>query len=243
MKTMETPHICCSCEGMGNPAFRNLSRREWLARDRRCGTCAWALPKRPPRRPSTGSTPVELRPRLDGGDAQIRARARAPSGGREQGQRTDGPFRPDWASLQTHKTPQWYADAKFGIFIHWGLYSLPAFGSEWYSRNMYVQGSPEFAHHVATYGPQTRFGYKDFIPQFKAEHFDPAAWIALFRDAGARYVVPVAEHHDGFSMYDTHLSDYSTVKMGPKRDVLGELKAAIKAQRSAFLPVVAPGRT
>ncbi len=130
--------------------------------------------------------------------------------------RTDGPYRPDWASLQTHTTPQWYADAKFGIFIHWGLYSLPAFGSEWYSRDMYVQGSPEFAHHVATYGPQARFGYKDFIPRFKAEHFDPAAWVALFRDAGARYVVPVAEHHDGFSMYDTHLSDYSTVKMGPR---------------------------
>src|SRR5215469_13005488 len=125
----------------------------------------------------------------------------------------DGPFRPDWASLQTHKTPQWYQDAKFGIFIHWGLYSIPAFGSEWYSRNMYVQGSPEFAHHVATYGPHTKFGYKDFIPRFKAERFDPSQWTALFRDAGARYVVPVAEHHDGFSMYDTHLSDFSAVKL------------------------------
>jgi len=149
-------------------------------------------------------------------------------------ERMNGPFRPDWASLQTHKTPDWYADAKFGIFVHWGLYSIPAFGSEWYSRNMYIQGSPEFAHHVATYGPQDRFGYKDFIPRFKAEHFDPAAWATLFRDAGARYVVPVAEHHDGFSMYDTRLSDYSTVRMGPRRDVLGELKTAIKAQGLHF---------
>ncbi len=148
--------------------------------------------------------------------------------------KTDGPFRPDWGSLQHYKTPDWYADAKFGIFIHWGLYSLPAFGSEWYSRNMYVQGSPEYAHHIATYGPQATFGYKDFIPKFTAPAFDPAAWAALWRSAGARYVVPVAEHHDGFSMFDTRLSDYSAVKLGPKRDILGELKSAIRAQNLHF---------
>ena len=146
----------------------------------------------------------------------------------------DGPFRPDWASLQSHKTPQWYQDAKFGIFIHWGLYSIPAFGSEWYSRDMYVQGSPEFAHHVTTYGPQNKFGYKDFIPRFTAERFDPASWMALFRDAGARYVVPVAEHHDGFSMYGTKLSDFSAAKLGPKRDVLAEVKVAAKAHDLHF---------
>ena len=117
----------------------------------------------------------------------------------------DGPFRPDWASLKGYQSPAWYDDAKFGIFIHWGVYSVPAFGSEWYSRNMYKQGTKEFAHHVATYGPQSRFGYKDFVPMFKAEHFDPDAWAALFREAGARYVVPVAEHHDGFAMYDSKL--------------------------------------
>ena len=99
---------------------------------------------------------------------------------------------------------------------------------------MYVQGSPEFAHHVATYGPQTRFGYKDFIPRFTAPHFDPAAWTALFRDAGARYIVPVAEHHDGFSMYDTRLSDFSSVKRGPRRDVVGELKEAAAAHDLHF---------
>ena len=134
-----------------------------------------------------------------------------------------GPFQPDWASLQDYKVPQWYADAKFGIFVHWGLFSLPAFGSEWYSRNMYVKGSPEYEHHIATYGPHTKFGYKDFIPRFKAEAFDPDAWTALFRDAGARYVVPVAEHHDGFSLYDSHLSDYTAVKMGPRRDIIGDI--------------------
>ncbi|WP_266159556.1 alpha-L-fucosidase [Dyella silvatica] len=145
-----------------------------------------------------------------------------------------GPFRADWASLQAYRSPSWYDDAKFGIFIHWGVYSVPAFGSEWYSRDMYVQGSKEFAHHVATYGAQSQFGYKDFIPRFKAEHFDPAAWAALFREAGARYVVPVAEHHDGFAMYDSKLSDWTAVKMGPKRDVIGQLSKAIRAQGMHF---------
>ncbi|SFS19084.1 alpha-L-fucosidase [Dyella sp. OK004] len=145
-----------------------------------------------------------------------------------------GPFRADWASLQAYRSPTWYDDAKFGIFIHWGVYSVPAFGSEWYSRNMYVEGSKEFAHHVATYGPQSEFGYKDFIPKFKAEHFDPAVWAKLFREAGARYVVPVAEHHDGFAMYDSKLSDWTAVKMGPKRDVIGQLSKAIRAEGLHF---------
>src|SRR6202049_4426885 len=103
----------------------------------------------------------------------------------------DGPFRPDWESLQNYKVPQWYMDAKFGIFIHWGVYSVPAFGNEWYSRNMYVEGNAAFKHHVATYGPQSQFGYKDFIPMFRAEHFDANAWLDLFAQAGARYIVPV----------------------------------------------------
>src|ERR1700733_15125195 len=75
-----------------------------------------------------------------------------------------GPFRPDWESLQAYKVPDWYKDAKFGIFIHWGVYSVPAFGSEWYPREMYLQGSEVNQHHVNTYGPLTKFGYKDFIP-------------------------------------------------------------------------------
>lgn len=139
-----------------------------------------------------------------------------------------GPFQPTWESLQDYKVPEWYQDAKFGIFIHWGLYSVPAFGSEWYPRLMYQQGSPEFKHHVATYGPQSKFGYKDFIPQFKAEKFDPRAWADLFRGSGAKYVVPVAEHHDGFAMYNSDLSDWSAAKMGPHRDVVGELEKAVR---------------
>ena len=104
-------------------------------------------------------------------------------------QASSGPFRPDWAVLQKYRAPAWYENAKFGIFIHWGLYSVPAFANEWYSRNMYQLGSREFEHHVKTYGPQTKFGYKDFIPQFTADHFDAGAWARLFREAGARYVV------------------------------------------------------
>ena len=141
-----------------------------------------------------------------------------------------GAFRPDWESLQHYEVPDWYKDAKFGIFIHWGVYSVPAFGSEWYPRQMYVQGSPEYQHHVATYGPQDKFGYKDFIPKFKAEHFDPAAWARLFKEAGAKYVVPVFEHHDGFAMYDCGLSDWTAAKMGPHRDLQGDLAKAIRAE-------------
>ncbi len=141
-----------------------------------------------------------------------------------------GPFRPDWESLKDYQIPQWYKDAKFGIFIHWGVYSVPAFGNEWYPRNMYVKDSDEYKHHLATYGPQTKFGYKDFIPMFKAASYDPVTWAKLFKDSGAKYVVPVFEHHDGFQMYDSDLSDWTAVKMGPHRDLWGELAKAVRAE-------------
>ncbi len=139
-----------------------------------------------------------------------------------------GPYRADWESLRQYETPDWYKDAKFGIFIHWGVYSVPAFGNEWYPRNMYQEGSEEYKHHIATYGPQATFGYKDFIPRFKAERFDPRQWAQLFKDSGAKYVVPVFEHHDGFAMYDSGISDWTVVKMGPHRDMYGELAKALR---------------
>jgi len=142
----------------------------------------------------------------------------------------EGPFRPDWESLRTYKVPEWYMDAKFGIFIHWGVYSVPAFGSEWYPRQMYIEKSSEYKHHIATYGTQDKFGYKDFIPMFKAEKFDPAAWARLFKESGAKYVVPVFEHHDGFAMYDSGLSDWTAAKMGPHRDLVGDLAQAVRAE-------------
>lgn len=135
-----------------------------------------------------------------------------------------GPFKATWESLSAYEAPKWYKDAKFGIFIHWGIYSVPAFGSEWYSRNMYIQGSPEYEHHLKTYGRHSEFGYKDFIPMFRGEKFSADEWADLFRRAGANYVVPVAEHHDGFQMYKSGISGWNAYEMGPKRDVLGELK-------------------
>lgn len=148
--------------------------------------------------------------------------------------RTVTRFEPTWESLRNYRVPEWYEDAKFGIFIHWGVYAVPAFGNEWYPRNMYIQGRPEFEHHLATYGPHHEFGYKDFIPLFGAEQFDPAAWADLFRRAGARFVVPVAEHHDGFAMYDCSFSRWTAVQMGPKRDVIGELADAVRQAGMVF---------
>ncbi len=95
---------------------------------------------------------------------------------------------------------------------------------------MYRQESPEYEHHVKTYGPHSQFGYKDFIPQFKAECFDPEEWAELFWEAGARFVMPVAEHHDGFQMYRSEWSHWNAVEMGPKRYVLGELGKAVEAR-------------
>jgi alpha-L-fucosidase len=145
-----------------------------------------------------------------------------------------GPFAADWESLKAYSIPQWYEDAKFGVFIHWGLYCVPAFGNEWYPRHMYLQGRREFDHHVATYGPQNKFGYKDFIPRFTAAHYDAAAWAQLFKEAGAKYVVPVAEHHDGFPMYDCSFTRWSAAKMGPRRDLIGELADAVRNHGMVF---------
>ncbi|MFB3776568.1 MAG: alpha-L-fucosidase [Bryobacteraceae bacterium] len=145
-----------------------------------------------------------------------------------------GPFRADWDSLTNYKVPEWYQDAKFGIFIHWGVYSVPAHGNEWYPRNMYLETEPEFQYHVKKYGPQAKFGYKDFIPRFTADRFDADRWALLFRQAGAKFVVPVAEHHDGFPLYDCSLTDWSAVKMGPRRDVIGLLAGAIRRHGMVF---------
>jgi alpha-L-fucosidase len=128
----------------------------------------------------------------------------------------EGPFQPTWDSLKNYKIPRWYLDAKFGIFIHWGVYSVPAFQNEWYPRNMYIKGHQAYKHHLETYGPHSKFGYKDFIPMFTAEKWDPEEWAELFRRAGARYVVLVAEHHDGFALYDCSYSRWNSVNMGPK---------------------------
>jgi alpha-L-fucosidase len=141
-----------------------------------------------------------------------------------------GPYRDTWQSLANYTVPQWFRDAKFGIFVHWGVYSVPAFHSEWYPRNMYRQGTTDFEHHVSAYGPQADAGYKDFIPQFTMERFDARDMVALFRRAGAQFVVPVAEHHDGFAMYEEPRTRWKAPMMGPGRDAYGELVSEVSRQ-------------
>ena len=141
----------------------------------------------------------------------------------------DGPYRPDWETLHNYEIPEWYKDAKFGIFITWGVYAVPGAVNEWYPHNMYRPGDPAYEHFEKNYGLLDNLGYKDFIPKFRAEKWDPAGWADLFKRAGAKYVIPVAEHHDGFSMYDSDLSDWTAVKMGPHRDIVGDLAQAVRA--------------
>ncbi|MDA3823641.1 MAG: alpha-L-fucosidase, partial [Bacteroidales bacterium] len=145
-------------------------------------------------------------------------------------------FENSWESLSQHEAaPEWFQDAKLGIYFHWGVYSVPAYGSEWYPRNMHLEGQREYTHHLEKYGHPSEFGYHDFVPMFKAEHFDAEEWADLFFTAGAKFAGPVAEHHDGFSMWDSEATPWNAADMGPKRDVTGELATAIKARDMKFI--------
>ena len=150
-------------------------------------------------------------------------------------------FKPDFESLKQYKCPEWFRDAKFGIFLHWGVNSVPGFNGH-YGRYMYWQQEPEdvestgwnpqaddvYPHHVETYGHPTEFGYKDFIPMWKAEKFDAGKLAALFKKNGARYVVPMAVHHDNFDNWDSKYHKWNSVDMGPGIDIIGEWKKACK---------------
>lgn len=144
-----------------------------------------------------------------------------------------------WTSLTKHPYPKWFQDAKFGIYFHWGVYSVPAYGSEWYPRWMYIDtlvwGTQFYDHHVKTYGKPNKFGYKDFIPMFQAEKFNADEWADLFKRSGAKFAGPVAEHADGFSMWDSQLNEWNAKKMGPKRDIVGELETAIRGKGMKFI--------
>lgn len=148
-------------------------------------------------------------------------------------------YKADWKSLAQHdEIPEWLRDAKFGIYLHWGVYSVPAYNNEHYIQHMH--NTSEYAklgthnRHVAVYGPLSEFGYHDFIPMFKGENFDPDAWADLFVKGGARFAGPVAEHHDGFAMWDSDVTPFNAVDMGPKRDIVGELEKAIRARGLKF---------
>jgi len=172
-------------------------------------------------------------------------------------------YKPKWDGFGDYQTPEWYQDAKFGIWPHWGLYSVPAtkgkgsFPGEWYGRGMHgVRKGPEVRpkkndnsiinefwderginqadHHIKTYGPIEKFGYHDFADQWKAEKFDADEWAQMATDSGARFFCMMAQHHDSFSLYDSDLTRYDSVEMGPKRDLCREMKEAVTKRGLKF---------
>ena len=137
-------------------------------------------------------------------------------------------YEASWESLRQKETPDWFRDAKLGIYFHWGPYSVPAYGNEWYAHNMYQPGHDARRHHEATYGPLNEFGYKDFIPQWKAPDFDAEAWVGLFQEAGARFVASMGEHADGFALWDSDLTEWDAVDKAPGIDVVGQIRDAVR---------------
>ncbi len=141
-------------------------------------------------------------------------------------------YEPTFESLSKHgAAPEWFADAKLGIYFHWGPYSVPAYGSAWYPHNMYKDNSAVRKYHEKNYGSIYEFGYEDFIPMFKAEKFDPDDWAKLFKMAGAKFAGPVAQHHDGFAMWNSEINPWNASDMGPKRDILGDIFTSLKKER------------
>ncbi len=135
-------------------------------------------------------------------------------------------FEPTWESLEGFTCPEWFRDAKLGIFLHWGPASVPAVDG-WYGRNMYVQGHPAYEFHVKTYGHPSKFGFKDIVNLWKAENFNPDQLVEVFKKAGARYVVPVAVHHDNFDLWNSSYQRWNAVNMGPKKDIIGMWRQAV----------------
>lgn len=155
-------------------------------------------------------------------------------------------FTGNWNSVNAHTVPKWYEDCKFGIFIHWGIYSVPAFAphtwelgevdskewfadnpyAEWYYNSLNIGKGPTYKHHIEKYGKD--FKYEDFIPMWKAENWDPKQWAEIFKEAGAEYVVLTTKHHDGFCLFPSKYTHFNSVEMGPKRNITGELTEAVR---------------
>ena len=146
-------------------------------------------------------------------------------------------YQPTWDSLNQHAIPQWFSDGKFGLYAHWGLYAVPGFGNEWYGKWMYDPSHEIHQQHVARFGNPAQFGYKDFIPHFTAERYDPDEWAELFANCGASYAGFSLAHHDGFGLWDSDVYRWHVGAMGPKRDLYGELADALRKQN---LRLVAP---
>ena len=140
------------------------------------------------------------------------------------------PFEPTWESLCRHEVPEWLLDAKFGIYTHWGVYSVPAYQTEWYPKRMYDERSDVHKHHVETYGDPKQFGYRKFVPLFKAEKYDPTEWARLMKATGAKYAGMAVVHHDGFLLWDSEVNRWNAGNMGPKRDCYGDYVKALRAE-------------
>jgi alpha-L-fucosidase len=144
-----------------------------------------------------------------------------------------GPFSPDGTSLEQYRCPDWFRDAKFGIWAHWGPQSVPGVG-DWYARNMYIEGHKQYQYHVKTYGHPSKFGFKDVIPLWKAERFDPKALMKLYREAGAKYFVTMGVHCDNFDLWNSRHHRWNAVKMGPRKDIVGLFRDAARAEGLRF---------
>jgi alpha-L-fucosidase len=144
-----------------------------------------------------------------------------------------GPFQPTAESLKTYRAPEWFRDAKFGIWAHWGPQAVPRSG-DWYARWMYVPGHPHYAHHLKNYGHPSEFGYKDVIGLWKAEKFDPDALMDLYVDAGAKYFVSMGVHHDNFDLWNSRHHRWNALAMGPKRDIVGAWRDAARRRGLKF---------
>ncbi|MFL9843561.1 alpha-L-fucosidase [Flavobacterium rhizosphaerae] len=145
-------------------------------------------------------------------------------------------YEPTWESLaQYDQTAKWFKDAKFGIYAHWGVLSVPAYANDWYPRNMHIEGTDENKHQIETYGPLSKFGYHDFVPMFKAQQFNADEWAGLMVQAGAKFGGIVAEHHDGWSNWASKLNPWNSMDKGPHRDLVGELATAIKGHGLKFV--------
>jgi alpha-L-fucosidase len=146
---------------------------------------------------------------------------------------TPGPFQPTMDSLTNYSCPEWFRDAKFGIWAHWGPQAVPMEG-DWYARKMYQQGSPDYKDHLARYGHPSTNGWKDIIPLWKAEKWEPEKLMALYKKAGARYFVSMGTHHDDFFLWNSRLHKWNAMNYGPNRDVVGVWQKAAKKQGLPF---------
>jgi alpha-L-fucosidase len=144
-----------------------------------------------------------------------------------------GPFQPEFESLAQYQCPEWFRDAKLGIWAHWGPQAVPMMG-DWYARRMYIEGDADYKDHLERWGHPSEHGYKDLIPLWKAEKWDPDRLMALYKKAGARYFVSMGSHHDNFYLWNSKLHEWNSVNMGPQRDVVGDWQKAAKKQGLRF---------